>query len=84
MVFVELAAMVFAPLDCIRDRHRRPCRRLPLHPPLDQPLDVYGARVEMVEAVLKRVMKLLQMEMLGAPFISAVQKWAIVVVFGHL
>ncbi len=59
-------------------------RRLPLHTPLDQPLDVHRTGVEMIEAMGKRVLKLFQMEVLRATLIRAVQKRAVVIVFGHL
>jgi hypothetical protein len=74
-VVADLAAMKIALLP------RR--TRLPLHATFDQPLDVNRARREMIKAVPKRVLKLIQMKMLRATLIGAIQKRAIVVVFGH-
>jgi hypothetical protein len=59
------------------------CARLPLHAPLDHSVDVNRAGVKQVEAVLKRVLKLSEMEVLRATLVGAIQKRAIVVVFGH-
>src|SRR5688572_20708784 len=61
----------------------RRCRRDgaghdPLHPPLDQQLDVRPAHLELPEAVHERVLEAVEMEVLRAARVGAVEKGAMI------